>query len=119
MVGLIVGRPHADRPFGARERKLLECVLPALRAVITRDRRTRAGAWRGTLAGVAHAHGLTRAEAEVLACVARGLDNRAIAAELGVAEATVKTHLRRVLAKLDVDSRTQAALLAHGVLPGR
>jgi DNA-binding NarL/FixJ family response regulator len=45
------------------------------------------------------------------------MDNQSIAAELHVAEATVKTHVRQILGKLGVASRTQAALLAHGILP--
>jgi DNA-binding CsgD family transcriptional regulator len=68
------------------------------------------------LLAAAGAFGLTGAEKNVLACVACGLDNRAIAAELHVSEATVKTHLHNVLAKLGVTNRTQAALVAHGLL---
>lgn len=198
MVGMIVGRPLTDPAFGARERRVFERVLPALRAVIVRDRKRRSrerereletvalrhalprptfvldrrgeiiwmstsaravlddvlrvqlrdaarGCVRGAIearterlasgarvvvatirdvqAGVeellakARAHGLTRAEASVLDHIARGLDNRSIATELCVSEATVKTHVRQVLVKLGVENRTQAALLAHGLLP--
>jgi NarL family two-component system response regulator LiaR len=48
----------------------------------------------------------------VLALLGRGLSNKRIARELGVAEKTVKTHVGHVLAKLGVTDRTQAALLA-------
>jgi DNA-binding NarL/FixJ family response regulator len=49
--------------------------------------------------------------------VARGLPNRAIAAELGITERTARTHVSNILAKLGLASRTQAALLAvqHGL----
>ncbi|MFC6592527.1 response regulator [Deinococcus lacus] len=55
---------------------------------------------------------LTAKEVEVLQLVARGHNNRDIAAQLGVGEATVKTHVSRLLAKLGLESRTQAALYA-------
>jgi len=58
-------------------------------------------------------HGsLTARELEVLALLARGGANKAIAFELGVAEKTVKTHVGNILSKLGLSDRTQAALYA-------
>jgi DNA-binding NarL/FixJ family response regulator len=58
---------------------------------------------------------LTAREREVLRLLGEGLSNREIARALTLAERTVKTHVSNVLAKLDVASRTQAALLAQGL----
>jgi NarL family two-component system response regulator LiaR len=55
---------------------------------------------------------LTPREAEVLELLGRGLANKRIARELGIAEKTVKTHVTHVLRKLGVSDRTQAALYA-------
>ncbi|GAA1487879.1 response regulator [Brachybacterium sacelli] len=52
----------------------------------------------------------TRREEEVLALVAQGLSNQQVASQLFVEITTVKSHLSHVLAKLQVDSRVQAAL---------
>ncbi|WP_250443878.1 response regulator transcription factor [Actinotalea sp. C106] len=62
---------------------------------------------------------LTPRELEVLAAVARGGSNAQIGAQLFITEATVKTHLLRVFAKLGVDDRTRAVTVAleRGLLP--
>jgi DNA-binding NarL/FixJ family response regulator len=57
--------------------------------------------------------GLTPRERQVLALVARGATNREIGAELYMAEKTASVHVSRILAKLDVRSRTEAAAVAH------
>jgi DNA-binding NarL/FixJ family response regulator len=57
--------------------------------------------------------GLTEREAEVLALIAQGRSNGEIARDLYVAEATVKTHVNRILAKTGARDRTQAAAYAH------
>jgi len=57
--------------------------------------------------------GLTEREAEVLTLLASGLSNADIAVRLFVGEATVKTHVARVLSKLGASSRTQAVVIAY------
>ena len=55
---------------------------------------------------------LTERETEVLELIARGKTNNQIARELFIGEATVKSHVHSILSKLNVSSRTQAALYA-------
>ncbi len=55
---------------------------------------------------------LTPREREVLILIGRGFPNKLIARELGLSEKTVKAHVGRVLAKLEVSDRTQAAVIA-------
>ena len=55
---------------------------------------------------------LTPREQEVLQLVAKGLSNREIAAVLGREESTIKVHVKSVLAKLEVNDRTDAVVVA-------
>jgi DNA-binding NarL/FixJ family response regulator len=62
---------------------------------------------------------LTAREREILALVAQGYANREIADELVISERTARTHVSNMLSKLQLSSRTQAALLAirEGLIP--
>ncbi len=55
---------------------------------------------------------LTERETETLRLIARGMSNKEIAEQLSVSEVTVKTHVSSILSKLNLQSRTQAALFA-------
>jgi ATP/maltotriose-dependent transcriptional regulator MalT len=84
------------------------------------DARSAAGATAGGAVGADDApppaddpFGLTPRERQVLALVARGATNRQIGAQLYMAEKTASVHVSRILAKLDVRSRTEAAAVAY------
>jgi DNA-binding NarL/FixJ family response regulator len=71
------------------------------------------GAAGGELKDAAVLDALTDREREVLVLIAKGLSNGEIAGRLFLSEATVKTHVGRILAKLDVRDRVQAVVLAY------
>ncbi|WP_329567674.1 response regulator transcription factor [Kitasatospora sp. NBC_01266] len=59
---------------------------------------------------------LTQREREVLAAIGEGLSNDQISRRLAMAQATTKTHVSRILAKLELRSRVQAAILAQDLV---
>jgi DNA-binding NarL/FixJ family response regulator len=65
------------------------------------------------LADQARLHALTPREREVLERIARGLSNREIAAALAVEESTIRTHVKRILMKLELRDRIQAVIFAY------
>lgn len=81
-------------------------VAPAMTAKLVRLLEGR-GASSGSLM-----EQLTPREREILACLARGKSNKAIAQELGISADTVKLHVRNVLSKLNLSSRVEAAVYA-------
>jgi ATP/maltotriose-dependent transcriptional regulator MalT len=66
---------------------------------------------RTRLDEVAQLHRLTERETRVLALIARGQSNRAVAESLGIGVATVKTHVDNLFAKLHVANRAEAVAL--------
>jgi DNA-binding NarL/FixJ family response regulator len=105
---LLKDTPRADLVAAVRAAARGETVLAPVAAA------TLAGAVRRSPAPA-----LTAREHEVLRGVARGLSNPEIGRELGIGEATVKSHLLRVFEKLHVSDRTAAvtAAIARGILP--
>ncbi|NEW56370.1 response regulator transcription factor [Nocardia cyriacigeorgica] len=99
----------AIRAVGAGKSLLDNRAAAALMAKL----RTEAEEQKGPLAG------LTEQERKLLALLGEGLTNRQIAARMFLAEKTVKNYVSRLLTKLGVERRTQAALLASKLDPSR
>lgn len=102
-------------------------LVEAIRAVHHGEARLHPNIARVLIEQVAHASAprrdspaeeLTEREREVVAWVAKGHSNQAIAQELVISEKTVKTHISNILGKLDLEDRTQLAIYAlkHGLV---
>ncbi len=98
---------EAVRVVAAGNAMLAPTVIRRLLAAFATVEPSRADRARQTLAR------LTPREQEVIGAVGRGLSNSEIGRELGMTEATVKSHVSRSLAKLDLTNRVQAAILVH------
>ena len=99
---------HAVRVVAAGDALLAPSVTRRLIADFTKRPPAR------TTAPIGPPHSpLTPREEEVLTLIARGLSNAEIAAELVLSEATVKTHVARILTKLSLRDRVQAVVLAY------
>ena len=133
-------REELATPFGPTELAYLEPIMKALRAALGADGFSTA--WEkgrslsrqdaieaalavrvepamsepSTAGGRPAAHGLTEREREVLRLVAEGLSDKEIGAVMSISPQTVTKHVGNLLRKLDVPSRTAAAILAvrHG-----
>jgi len=109
-----IGRParwtFLTKPY--RDQDLLDAINQAL----DRDR-DRRGEEAALLATRALFETLTRRERDVLDGVARGLLNKQIAAELGLAEITVKLHRSKVMKKLNAHSVADLVRLAEQIRP--
>ena len=95
----------AGRRFTDREQMLLSLVRPHLDAIHEQGLRRTSQA------------PLTDRQLDLLRQVAVGLDNRQIARRLAISEATVRTHLQHIYARLDVSSRTAAIAAVFGPGP--
>lgn len=88
----------------------LDVMVAAVRAVAAGERYVDPSLLAGFVASSGET--LSRRELQVLQLAANGLQNKTIAAELDLSEETVKSHLRNVMRKLDVQSRTGAVATA-------
>lgn len=88
-------------------------VAPAVTRRLIAEFAAGPGGGRGTRPDPAVLDGLTPREREVLSLLGEGLSNAQIGARLEMAEGTAKSHVSRLLGKLDLRSRVQAAVLAR------
>ncbi|MGI5359273.1 response regulator [Streptomyces sp. CA-252508] len=98
---------HAVRVVAGGDALLAPTITKRLIAEFSRMTKTPRGPLKDRVAG------LTERETEVLSLIAHGLSNAEMAERLVVAEQTVKTHVSRILVKLGLRDRTQAAVFAY------
>ncbi|MEU9832710.1 response regulator transcription factor [Streptosporangium sp. NPDC048047] len=109
---LLKDTPRAELCRAVRAAARGETVLSATVAGVLADR-ARACGPHATGPRASGPRALSRRELEVLGLVARGATNREVASRLFVTEATVKTHLLHVFAKLEVNDRAAAVAAAY------
>ncbi|MBO0608522.1 response regulator [Myceligenerans salitolerans] len=98
---------EAVRAAAAGQPTLSPSVTAQLIASVARPRDDRAERAAARLAA------LTERERDVAVAIGRGLSNAQIAADLYMSESTVKTHVGRILTKLDAENRVQVAIMVH------
>jgi DNA-binding NarL/FixJ family response regulator len=103
-------------PRGASAGQIAAAVSAAAAGLVVRPAMTWPAPARPTLDAIAPAQSLTPRESEVLALLAEGLGNRAIAARMAISEHTVKSHVAAIFGKLGVSTRAEA--VAIGVRSG-
>jgi DNA-binding NarL/FixJ family response regulator len=105
-------------PRDSPGRAFVNCIEDVIRNQQSRDVE-RDDARDAQLARAKTPYGLTRREAEIVCAVADCASNKHIAAQLSIAEDTVKHHLSRIFNKVGVDSRLELAVFAlyHGIAP--
>ncbi len=104
---LRIWRGRQRREFDAHDKQLLDMIEPAFVAALRRARQAHA-----PTAVAAAGAALSRRELDVARCVCRGLTDKEIARELGIALPSVRTYLQRVFDKLGVHRRAGLAGLA-------
>jgi two-component system, NarL family, nitrate/nitrite response regulator NarL len=121
-VALVAGEAQAAEALAAGARgaarrdagpdRIAAALVAAAHGLVAVDGALAPALLRRPAPAAAEAEGLTAREAEVLALLAEGLSNKAIAARLGVAERTAKFHVESILGKLGAETRSEAIVIA-------
>jgi DNA-binding CsgD family transcriptional regulator len=115
--GIALLRPIEATPFDVRTMQLLRDMHPFLERALTLRGPSGRAAVSPPREPAPAPEPLTTREAQVAALVADGCSNAAVSVALGMSEATVKTHLTHVYAKLGVRTRTQLAVMLPRTAP--